>query len=127
MNRVFRFTTGPYLLFAYALTSSAGLLLIKSGFVRTGTTPSLATILQAFASPVFVIGFALYVFSFAVWIGVLASMPLSTAYPLAIGLTMSCSTFGAAAMLGERLDLAKLVGIALVFAAVLLFTIGTRR
>lgn len=126
MNGAGRLATGPYLLAAYTLASSLGLLLIKSGLAGN-VSFSVSALFQPLMSIQFIIGFSLYVFSFAAWIGVLASMPLSTAYPLAIGLTMTCSTFGAAVLLGERLDAAKLAGVALVFVAVVLFTIGSRR
>lgn len=126
MNGAGRLATGPYLLAAYTLASSLGLLLIKSGLAGN-VSFSVSALFQPLMSIQFIIGFSLYVFSFAAWIGVLASMPLSTAYPLAIGLTMTCSTFGAAVLLGERLDAAKLAGVALVFVAVVFFTIGSRR
>jgi multidrug transporter EmrE-like cation transporter len=126
MNALARILPGPYLLVAQTLTSSCGLLLIKSGL--TGDTlVSSAALLQLLTSARFLIGSSLYVFSFAAWIGVLASMPLSTAYPLAIGLTMTCSTVGAAVMLGEQLDTAKLAGVVCVFVAVILLTAGSRR
>ena len=126
MNGIARLGAGPYLLVVYAIASSLGLLLIKTGLAGTPSL-SLATFVAALGSVRFVLGFALYVLSFVVWILVLASMPLSTAYPLAIGLTMAGSMLGAVFLLGERLDLAKLCGAALVLAAVVLFTLGSRR
>ncbi len=126
MSDLTRFTSGPVLLAAYTVASSLGLLMIKSGLAET-TSLSLSALLQALASPTFVIGAVLYVFSFVAWIAVLAAMPLSTAYPLAMGLTLGCTSVGAAVLLGERLDAARLAGIACVFAAVVLFTIGSRR
>lgn len=121
MSAFVRFGSGPGLLVVYTLASSLGLLLIKSGLA--GTAPmSLATFAAALTSARFVVGFCLYVLSFAAWIGVLAAMPLSTAYPLAIGLTMACSTIGARVLFGEALGWAKLGGMALVLGAVLLFT-----
>ena len=74
MSGLNRFVSGPYLLVAYTLASSLGLLLIKSGLAGTGSL-SLPAFLQMRASPRFVVGFCLYVFSFVAWIGVLASMP----------------------------------------------------
>jgi multidrug transporter EmrE-like cation transporter len=126
MSDATRFLSGPCLLVVYTLASSLGLLLIKSG-LGGNSSVSLSVFLGALSSLKFVIGFSLYVLSFAAWIGLLASMPLSTAYPLAIGLTMTCSTAGSALLLGERLGLAKLFGIACVIAAVVLFSIGGRR
>jgi len=125
MSSFVRSIPGPWLMVAYTIASSLGLLLIKS-FLATAAQPSLAAIPQALTSPAFVIGFSLYVFSFTTWIAVLASMPLSTAYPLAIGLTMACSSIGAAFWLGERIGLIKVAGMALIFLAVVLFSIGDR-
>ena len=126
MNAIARNVPGPCLLLLYTLASSCGLLLIKAGLAE-GTLMSTPALLQPLASMRFLVGASLYAFSFAAWIGVLASMPLSTAYPLAIGLTMTCSTLGATITLGERLDVAKMAGVACVFVAVLLFTVGSRR
>ena len=126
MSDLTRFTSGPVLLAAYTVASSLGLLMIKSGLAGTSSL-SLSALLQALASPTFVIGAVLYVFSFVAWIAVLAAMPLSMAYPLAMGLTLACTTAGGAVLLDERLDAAKLAGIACVFAAVVLFTIGSRQ
>jgi multidrug transporter EmrE-like cation transporter len=126
MNALAWIVPGTYLLVAQALASSCGLLLMKSGLTGDPLVSSAAS-LQLLASARFLIGSSLYVFSFAAWIGVLASMPLSTAYPLAIGLTMTCSTLGATVMLGEQLDTAKLAGVVCVFLAVVLLTVGSRR
>ena len=126
MSDLTRFTSGPALLAAYTVASSVGLLMIKSGLAET-TSLSASALQQALASPIFVIGALLYVISFAAWIGVLAAMPLSIAYPLAMGLTLTCTSVGAAVLLGERPDAATLAGIVCVFAAVVLFSIGSRR
>jgi multidrug transporter EmrE-like cation transporter len=126
MSNVARWISGPLLLAAYTLASSVGLVLIKSGLIGTASL-SFPAFVKALSSPAFITGIFLYTFSFAAWIGVLASMPLSTAYPLAIGMTMASSTLGAAAFLGEWLGFAKLGGIAFVFAAVVLIAIGSKR
>jgi len=125
MSDIARSISGPILMLVYTLASSLGLLLIKS-FLAGAAPLSLSVIMQALASPAFVIGFSLYVFSFVAWIGLLASMPLSTAYLLAISLTMTCSSIGAAVWLGERIDINKLCGMALILCAVVLFSIERR-
>ena len=61
------------------------------------------------------VGLVLYVLSFGLWVSVLARMPLSTAFPLAIRLTLAFTTTGSALLLGERLGLLKLAGILLIF------------
>lgn len=116
---------GGWLLFAYAVASTFGLLLIKSALTGASTV-SFQQALAMTSSFRFLAGFSLYLCSFLAWIAVLACMPLSTAYPLAIGLTMTGSTVGAAMLLREPMDLPKLVGIALVGTAVMCFSIGGR-
>jgi multidrug transporter EmrE-like cation transporter len=103
------------LLAAYVTTSSFGLLLLKQSLnrIRAADGAMLTLTPNTF---LLAAGFVLYVVSFALWIRILARLPLSTAYPVAIGLTMAASTTGAVLLLGERLSAFKLVGMLLVFA-----------
>jgi len=114
------------LLFAlYVAASSIGLLLIKGALGRLGaagngfltSSPDLFWLVG---------GFGLYVISFVLWIRILARLPLSTAYPIAIGLTLACSTTGAVLILGERLGALKLMGIFLIFAGCLALSVESR-
>ena len=100
---------------AYVAASSTGLLLLKGslGRIRDAGGPMLALSGNAV---LLAAGLILYVLSFGLWVGVLARMPLSTAFPLAIGLTLAFTTTGAASFLGERLGLLKLAGVLLIFA-----------
>ena len=68
------------------------------------------------------LGASLYVASFAVWLVILARHELSSAYPAAIGLTLAFSTLGAVLLLNEALNVARLVGIALIFLGIFLVT-----
>ena len=114
------------LLFAlYVAASSIGLLVIKGALGRLGAADG------AFLTPSpdlfwLAAGFGLYVISFAVWIRILARLPLSTAYAIAIGLTLACSTAGAVLVLGERLGTLKLFGILLIFAGCIALTLENR-
>lgn len=106
---------------AYTVTSVCGLILIKL---------YLPSAIQAFQdSGIFrreIIatgaGAALYITSFLVWLVILSRIQLSIAYPIAIGLTLVFSTIAAAILLGEQLNLYRLVGIAVVFVGILLIT-----
>jgi multidrug transporter EmrE-like cation transporter len=73
-----------------------------------------------------VTGFTLYVVSFGVWIRILGRLPLSTAYPVAIGLTLAFSTAGAALLLDERLGTIKLTGMLLIFAGCVAVSLDSR-
>jgi multidrug transporter EmrE-like cation transporter len=111
--------TNIALFIVYVATSSAGLLMIKHALGRAGGTLLALTpdSLQLAG------GFCLYIVSFVVWMRILARMPLSTAYPIAIGLTLAFSTTGAAILLGERLGALKVAGILLIFLGCIALTV----
>lgn len=103
--------------------SVVGLLLVKA-FIpaakdawRTGSylAPALLLLMA---------GLTLYVASFVTWIGVLARLELSIAYPIAIGLTLIFSTLGAIYFLGESVSLLRVAGICLIMAGIVLVTRG---
>jgi multidrug transporter EmrE-like cation transporter len=103
------------LIAAYVAASTTGLLLLKGSFNRIGAA---GVPMLAFSGDAVLLaaGVMLYALSFGLWVGVLARMPLSTAFPLAIGLTLAFTTTGAALLFGERLGLLKLAGVLLIFA-----------
>ena len=100
---------------AYVATSSFGLLLLKRSLSRIRAAGG-AMLVVSPDTLLLAAGFALYVVSFALWVRILARLPLSTAYPVAIGLTLAFSTTGAVLLLGERVGALKLAGMLLVFA-----------
>jgi multidrug transporter EmrE-like cation transporter len=104
-----------FLLAAYVVASTTGLLLLKGSVNRIAATGGPMLALSGDAV-LLAAGLMLYVLSFCLWVGVLARMPLSTAFPLAIGLTLAFTTTGAALFFGERLGLLKLAGLLLIFA-----------
>ncbi len=115
-------TTNIALFIVYVATSSTGLLMLKrslgriekAGGVFLTLTPD--TLLLA-------TGLGLYIASFLMWIRILARVPLSTAYPISIGLTLAFSTTGATMLLGERLGALKIAGILLIFLGCLALTV----
>jgi drug/metabolite transporter (DMT)-like permease len=100
---------------AYVAASSAALLLLKGSLSRICAAGGPLLALSGDVV-LLVAGLILYVLSFGLWLGVLARIPLSTAFPLAIGLTLAFTTTGAVLLLGERLGLLKLAGVLLIFA-----------
>ena len=66
------------------------------------------------------IGMLLYISSFAIWMFILSRSPLSTAYPVAIGLTLVFTTLVSAFLLHETITMAQLLGIGLVLAGIIL-------
>jgi multidrug transporter EmrE-like cation transporter len=103
---------------AYVASSTVGLLMLKGALSRIQSAGSTIFSPSPDALSLWA-GFGLYVVSFAIWVRILSRMPLSTAYPVAIGLTLTFSTAGAALLLGERLSVLKIAGILLIFAGLL--------
>ena len=106
---------GPkFVLFTgYVLSSVSGLAILKSqltrlsfpvrwGWATTGVLPYL------------VLGTGLYLTSFGLWLVILRSVPLATAYPTAVGLTIIGTTAVSLVILDEKLRTGQAVGIALI-------------
>jgi len=110
---------------AYVAASSFGLLLLKRSLGRLRAVGG-ATLALSPDTLLLAVGFALYVVSFALWIRILARLPLSTAYPVAVGLTLAFSTIGAVLLLGERLGALKFVGMLLVFAGCVALSLDSK-
>ena len=66
------------------------------------------------------LGAALYAASFLVWLVIVSRLPLTVAYPVAIGLSLVAITFGAVLWLGEPLSGARLTGAGLILAGIAL-------
>ena len=92
--------------FAYILCSSAGFVLVKKS--------------SEIASIYFVLGNALYVLGYIIWIGIiLRSLPLSVAFPLASAGLLVASQIAGKIFLDENLDLYNLVSILLMLGGLL--------
>ncbi len=95
------------LLAAYALASVAGMSLLKSA--------------ESVLSFRCVFGFALYMASFLVWIGlILRMMPLSQAFPLAAGALMIGTQLAGWLLLKEKIGFQQISGVSLIMAGVFL-------
>lgn len=100
------------LLLAYTLISVAGMTLVKAA-------PALAT-------PKWIIGVALYVIGFLIWIGmILRIMPLSQAFPVAAGALMLGTQVAGWLVLKERLTMPHLAGAALIVVGVAIVSLST--
>jgi len=66
------------------------------------------------------VGTLLYAASFFVWMGILRSVPLASAYPAAFGLTACGAVLTSVFVLHERVYFAQSVGICLILAGVFL-------
>lgn len=117
--------TNALLFVAYVAASSIGLLMLKQSLIRIRAAGDHFLVLTP-DTLLLSAGFALYVVSFVVWIRILARMPLSIAYPIAIGLTLVFSTAGATFLLGERLGVLRIAGILLIFVGCVILSLEKR-
>ncbi len=104
---------------AFTVCTSCGLLLFKYSW------PSFQEALAAGRwwsrqTLIVVVGVGLYASSFLLWLLIASRMPLTIAYPVAIGLSLVAITIGAAVWLGEPLTAARLVGGALIMVGIAL-------
>jgi multidrug transporter EmrE-like cation transporter len=104
---------------AYVVLSVAGLVLLRANLadaaaaVRAGDLTSPAVLLG-------MLGASCYAVSFTLWLIVLASVPLSQAYPIAVGSTLAFSSILAWTLLGEQMSVRLVAGIVTIFAGVVL-------
>ena len=111
------------LLFAgYTLFSVAGLLMLKNWMplARAEISDGRWLTVETFGA---VLGASSYIASFLVWLVILYRVPVSRAYPVAIGLTLTFTALGSRFLLGETLAVSHVVGIVTVFAGVVLLSL----
>jgi multidrug transporter EmrE-like cation transporter len=103
----------PYLV-VYVALSTAGVLLLRSRF---GSGESLAALAS---DPRFLLGGVCYTASFLTWLAALRHYQITRAFPIFLGSSYAAVMVGAVVVLGERLTAARIAGILLVGAGVLL-------
>ena len=111
------------LMMLYVVTSVLGLLFLKWSFASLRAPIGIGQLAALPAIPA-LLGLLLYGMSFLLWIGVLTQLPLTFAYPIAIGLTMAGTMFGGTLILGEGLALLRIVGTMLIFFGTLAIVFG---
>jgi multidrug transporter EmrE-like cation transporter len=117
---------GMVLVCAAALLTTAANLLMRVGIERAGgfsgdgAAGYFESLARLMLEPRFVTGVFLYALASLAWFRVVASEPLSVAYPVLVSITFACVTIGAVAMLGEQVGAAKLAGLLLIASGVVL-------
>ena len=117
-------TTGLILvLFTAGLTMAANLMLragidAAGGVSLGGATQIFRALLNLFMQPFFSAGFTVYFLASVLWFRVVATEPLSLAYPTLVGLTFALVTAGAIVFFSETLSLRKVVGLAIILAGI---------
>lgn len=111
-----------------ALTMVANLLLrsgidAAGGFALGGLATTAAALLKLFMEPKFLIGFVLYFMASVVWFRVVATEPLSVAYPLLVSCTFTLVTAGAVIVFSEPLTLRQMLGLAVILAGIALISV----
>lgn len=115
-------------LLSAGLTVAANLML-RAGIDRAGGFPGRLgglpkALLHLAGQPLFDLGFILYGLAALVWFRIVATEPLSTAYPVLVSVTFIFITLGAVALFQESLTWRKLVGLIIILLGV--FIIGRK-
>ena len=110
-----------------ALTMAANLLLragidAAGGFALGSPAEIGRTVLSLCMQPLFGTGFVLYFLASIVWFRVVATEPLSVAYPILVSCTFTLVTTGAVVAFREPLTLRQIVGLIVVIAGIALIS-----
>jgi multidrug transporter EmrE-like cation transporter len=122
-------TTGLMLVLVTAVLTVAANLLLRSGIVAAGgfsfggLADTLRALVGLFMEPRFATGFVLYFLAAVVWFRVVATEPLSVAYPLLVSCTFTLVTAGAVIMFGESLTRRQVLGLVVILAGIALISI----
>jgi multidrug transporter EmrE-like cation transporter len=103
---------------AYTVLSVSGLAILKHFLPELSLSTRLPVRLAAWLT----LGAGLYAASFIIWLLILRSFPLATAYPISVGLTICGTTVVALLVLGETLRPVQIFGIASILAGIILVT-----
>jgi multidrug transporter EmrE-like cation transporter len=121
-------STGFLLVLLSATLTMAANLLLRSGidaaggFAFSGLTGAAIATLRLFMQPAFATGFVLYFVAAVVWFRIVATEPLSLAYPLLVSLTFASVTAGAVVLFGEPISWRKVAGLALILLGILVIS-----
>lgn len=92
------------LLLVYFLTSTVGLMQIKSAGVSVTSG--------------FAVGMILYLLGFAIWLYILQRLPLSVAFPIAAGGLIVATQVAGRVFLGEALQPTQITGVVLILGGI---------
>ena len=119
-----------FVLIAAVLTMAANLLMRlgiqrAGGFGGEGPVQVMASLGRLALQLPFDTGVVLYVLASIVWFRVIATEPLSIAYPVLVSLTFVAVTIGALIFFNESLDTRKLAGMLLIIVGIYLVSRGS--
>jgi multidrug transporter EmrE-like cation transporter len=115
-------------LLAAAMTMGANLMLragidAAGGFAPGGALELVNALVKLFLQPLFAIGFIAYFLATVVWFRVVATEPLSLAYPILVSLTFAMVTGGAVLFFHESLSVQKVIGLATILAGIAIISL----
>jgi multidrug transporter EmrE-like cation transporter len=93
------------------------------GFAPQTVFAVVASFIKLLGQPLFVAGFVIYFFASLIWLRVVASEPLSVAYPVLVSLTFTLVTAGAVVLFQEPLSVRKVAGLAVILGGILLISV----
>jgi multidrug transporter EmrE-like cation transporter len=110
-----------------SLVSSGGGILLKRGLsdINGGMKISVSGLMAVFTQPFILSGLFVYFLGAIVWMKVLSKYPLSTAYPVLVGISFCIITFVSIFALKESVNLFKLLGIVGILAGIILIVRNT--
>jgi multidrug transporter EmrE-like cation transporter len=120
--------TGLLLVLVTAGLTMAANLMMRSGINSAGgfAPQSVFAVVIGFvrllSQPLFLTGFVLYFIASLIWLRVVASEPLSVAYPVLVSLTFALVTGGAVFFFQEPLSVRKAVGLAVILGGILVIS-----
>jgi multidrug transporter EmrE-like cation transporter len=107
------------------LTAIANVLLTKGIRVAGGgAASSFEELTKLLLTPSFLTGFLTYFIASIVWFRVLASEPVSIAYPVLVSLTFAAVTLASVLVLGESATLSKMAGLMIIFIGIVIISLG---
>jgi multidrug transporter EmrE-like cation transporter len=115
---------GLVLLVVSAIMTTMANLLLRAGLDRAGgfspdgPIAAFQEFVRLFAEPRFATGFTLYFLAALVWFRVIGHEPLSTAYPVMVGLTFVMVSIGAILIFREPMPVRKAAGLAVILAGI---------
>jgi multidrug transporter EmrE-like cation transporter len=118
---------GFVLLLVSAATTTVANLLLRAGLDRAGgfslggPITTLLSFMRLLAEPYFAAGFVLYFLAgLMVWFRVIGHEPLSTAYPIMVGLVFVMVSAGAVPLFPEPMSVRKMIGLVMILVGIVI-------
>lgn len=117
------------ILIAYAIIGTAGMILMRMGFVEIGhitfKTPFFV-LLESLLNAKLIIGFLCYIISFLLFLFILSLHTITYGFPIAIGLSYAASILGACLILREDVSYIQWIGIGIIGLGIIIVTVQTK-